>query len=202
MWENFVGRSRQFWKYFFPYAQQAFPASLKDVSLEDFYFAVNDVRPSFIRVEADEATYSLHVMLRFELEQNLISGDLPPADVPAAWNELFTKSFQLTPANDAEGCLQDIHWSGGLLGYFPTYALGNLYAAQFFDAAQRDLGDLGEQFARGEFAPLKNWLNEKIHRHGRRYPARKLVEVVTGKPLSHEPFIRHLAAKYSELYGL
>ncbi len=202
MWENFVGRSRQFWKYFFPYAQQAFPASLKDVSLEDFYFAVNDVRPSFIRVEADEATYSLHVMLRFELEQKLISGDLAPADVPAAWNELFTKSFQLTPANDAEGCLQDIHWSGGLLGYFPTYALGNLYAAQFFDAAQHDLGDLGEQFARGEFAPLKNWLNEKIHRHGRRYPARKLVEVVTGKPLSHEPFIRHLAAKYSELYGL
>jgi carboxypeptidase Taq len=202
MWENFVGRSRSFWHYFFHYAQQAFPAALQDVSLDDFYFAVNDVRPSFIRVEADEATYGLHIMLRFELEQRLISGDLMPADVPGAWNESFTKSFQLTPANDAVGCLQDIHWSGGLIGYFPTYALGNLYAAQFFEAAQRDLGDLSESFARGQFEPLKRWLNEKIHRHGRRYPARRLVEMVTGNPLSHIPFIRHLAAKYTDLYGL
>jgi carboxypeptidase Taq len=202
MWENFVGRGRPFWQYFFPYAQQAFPTALSDVALDDFYFAVNDVRPSFIRVEADEATYGLHVMLRFELEQLLIAGDLLPKDVPDAWNELFTKSFQLTPPNDAQGCLQDIHWSGGLLGYFPTYALGNLYAAQFFDAAQKELGNLPEQFAQGEFGPLKMWLNEKIHRHGRRYPARRLVEFVTGKPLSHVPFINHLAAKYTELYGL
>ncbi len=202
MWENFVGRSRSFWQYFFPYAQQAFPAALKDVSVDDFHFAVNDVRPSFIRVEADEATYGLHIMLRFELEQKLIAGDLEPKDVPGAWNELFEKSFQLTPPNDAQGCLQDIHWSGGLLGYFPTYALGNLYAAQLFDAAQKELGNLPEQFAKGEFAPLKTWLNEKIHRHGRRYPARKLVERVTGKPLSHVPFINHLAAKATELYGL
>lgn len=202
MWENFVGRSRSFWQYFFHYAQQAFPATLESVSVDDFYYAVNDVRPSFIRVEADEATYGLHIMLRFELEQKLIAGDLKPADVPGAWNELFEKSFHLTPANDAEGCLQDIHWSGGLLGYFPTYALGNLYAAQFFDAAQKDLGDLSTQFAKGQFEPLKTWLNEKIHRHGRRYPARRLVEIVTGKPLSHVPFIQHLAAKYTELYGL
>lgn len=202
MWENFVGRSRSFWRYFFPYAQQAFPAALKDVSLDDFHFAVNDVRPSFIRVEADEATYSLHIMLRFELEQQLISGNLKPADVPGAWNELFAKSLHLTPPNDSQGCLQDIHWSGGLIGYFPTYALGNLYAAQFFDAARKDLGDLDEQFAQGEFEPLKRWLNEKIHRHGRRYSAARLVELVTGKPLSHEPFIRHLAAKATDLYGL
>ncbi len=202
LWENFVGRSRSFWEYFFHYAQQAFPTTLGNVSLDDFYYAVNDVRPSFIRVEADEATYGLHIMLRFELEQKLISGDLKPADVPGAWNELFTKSFQLTPPNDAQGCLQDIHWSGGLLGYFPTYALGNLYAAQFYDAAQHNLGDLSAQFAKGEFAPLKDWLKEKIHRHGRRYPARRLVELVTGKPLSHVPFIRHLAAKYTELYDL
>jgi len=201
MWENFVGRSRSFWQYFFPYAQQAF-TSLQNVSLDDFYFAVNDVRPSFIRVEADEATYGLHIMLRFELEQQLISGALKPADVPEAWNALFTKSFQLTPPNAAKGCLQDIHWSGGLLGYFPTYALGNLYAAQFFVAAQKELGDLSAHFARGEFAPLKTWLIEKIHRHGRRYPARRLVEVVTGKPLSHAPYIQHLAAKYDELYDL
>jgi carboxypeptidase Taq len=202
LWENFVGRSRSFWQYFFPYAQQAFPAALKDVALDDFCFAVNDVRPSFIRVEADEATYGLHIMLRFELEQQLIAGDLKPADVPGAWNELFAKSFQLTPPNDAQGCLQDIHWSGGLLGYFPTYALGNLYAAQFFDSARKDLGDLSGQFALGAFEPLKRWLNEKIHRHGRRYPAARLVERVTGKPLSHEPFLRHLTAKYTELYGL
>jgi carboxypeptidase Taq len=202
MWENFVGRSRSFWQYFFHYAQQAFPQTLGDAALDDFYFAVNDVRPSFIRVEADEATYGLHIMLRFELEQKLIAGDLAPAEVPGAWNELFTKSFQLTPPNDAQGCLQDIHWSGGLLGYFPTYALGNLYAAQFFEAAQKDLGNLAEQFAQGEFAALKQWLNERIHRHGRRWPARRLVEVVTGKPLSHVPFIQHLAAKYAELYDL
>lgn len=202
MWENFVGRSRSFWQYFLHYAQQAFPTALQGVSLDDFYFAVNDVRPSFIRVEADEATYGLHIMLRFELEQQLIAGELKPADVPGAWNELFTKSFSLTPHNDAVGCLQDIHWSGGLLGYFPTYALGNLYAAQFYAAAEKELGDLSAQFAQGEFAPLKNWLNEKIHRHGRKYPARRLVEKVTGKPLSHVPFIQHLAAKYTELYDL
>lgn len=202
MWENFVGRSRSFWDYFFPYAKQAFPGALSQVSLNDFYFAVNDVRPSFIRVEADEATYGLHIMLRFELEQKLISGDLQPKDVPSAWNELFTQSFQITPPDDAKGCLQDIHWSGGLLGYFPTYALGNLYAAQFFDAAKKDLGDLPAQFSKGQFEPLKQWLNENIHRHGRRYPARKLVERVTGKPLSHAPYIQHLAAKYTELYDL
>lgn len=202
LWENFVGRSRAFWTYFYPTAQQAFPTALGSVNLDDFYFAVNDVRPSFIRVEADEVTYNLHIMLRFELEQQLLDGSLAPADVPAAWDAAFERDFGLRPAKAAQGCLQDIHWSGGLVGYFPTYALGNMYAAQVFETASRELGNLDEMFAKGQFKPLKAWLNEKIHRHGKRYPAARLVEVVTGKPLSSEPLVRHLRTKFSGLYGL
>ncbi|MBI1903517.1 MAG: carboxypeptidase M32, partial [Planctomycetia bacterium] len=158
LWENQVGRSRPFWEHFFPRARQVFPTTLGDVGLDDFYFAINDVQASFIRVEADEATYNLHIILRFELEQALMTGDLKPAEVPAAWNEKFQKMFQLTPANHAQGCLQDIHWSMGGLGYFPTYTLGNLYAAQFMEQARKDLGDLDEDFRRGQFARLKEWL--------------------------------------------
>ena len=202
MWENFVGRSRAFWDYFYRFAQQAFPTALGSVALDDFYFAINDVRPSFIRVEADEVTYNLHIMLRFELEQRLLSGDLQPADVPGAWNETVEKFLGIKPTNDALGCLQDIHWSGGLVGYFPTYALGNMYAAQFFETAQEQLGPLDQQFREGEFQPLKNWLNEQIHRHGKRYPANRLVQVVTGRPLSAEPLVRHLRTKFGALYGL
>jgi len=201
-WENLVGRSRAFWKHFFPLAQQKFPEALGDVSQDAFYWAVNDVRPSFIRVEADDVTYSLHIMLRFELEQPLIAGDLQPADVPGVWKETFTRYLGITPADDAQGCLQDIHWSGGSIGYFPTYALGKMYAAQFFAAAKQELGDLDEQFSRGEFGPLKNWLTENIHRRGRQYRASELVKVVTGEPLSHQPFVDHLHAKFDELYGL
>ncbi len=201
-WENLVGRSRAFWNYFFPKAQQRFPEALGDVSQEEFYWAVNDVRPSFIRVEADDVTYSLHIMLRFELERPLIAGDLQPADVPAVWNETFTRYLGITPPDDAQGCLQDIHWSAGLIGYFPTYALGKMYAAQFFAAAQKELGDLDEQFARGEFQPLRDWLRENIHRRGRQYRAGELVQVVTGQPLSHQPFVDKLHSKFDELYGL
>ncbi|HUG91289.1 MAG TPA: carboxypeptidase M32, partial [Planctomycetaceae bacterium] len=201
-WENLVGRSRAFWQHMFPAAQKAFPDALADVPLDDFHFAVNDVRPSYIRVEADEVTYNLHIMLRFELEQALVGGHLEPADVPGAWNEMFQRYLGLTPPDDADGCLQDIHWSGGLVGYFPTYALGNMYAAQFFEAARRDLGDLDEQFARGEFQPLKTWLNGNIHRRGKQYPANRLVEVVTGQRLSHEPLLAHLHARFGPLYGL
>jgi len=202
MWENFVGRSRAFWTYMFPTAQEAFPEALGGVSIDEFYFAINDVRPSYIRVEADEVTYNLHIMLRFELEQALIGGDLAPADVPGAWNEKFQQFFGLAVSNDAQGCLQDIHWSAGLFGYFPTYALGNMYAAQFFDAARRDLGNLDSAFAQGQFRPLKEWLNEKIHRHGKRYPASRLVQEVTGNPLSHHPLMTHLQSKYGALYEL
>ncbi len=201
-WENFVGRSRAFWDYFYGPAQQMFPEALSDVTLADFHFAVNDVRPSFIRVEADEVTYNLHIMLRFEMEQPLIAGDLQPADVPGVWNEKFQQFFDLTPPHDSLGCMQDIHWSAGLIGYFPTYALGNMYAAQFFQAAEKELGDLSPQFAQGEFAPLLGWLRKNIHQRGRQYPATELVRVVTGESLSHKPLMAHLHAKYDELYGL
>jgi carboxypeptidase Taq len=202
MWENFVGRSRAFWQFFYPKAQQAFPAALKSTSASDFYWAINDVAPSFIRVEADEATYNLHILLRFDLERPLISGDLQPADLPGIWNETFTKYFGITPPDDARGCLQDIHWSGGMIGYFPTYALGNMYAAQFFDCASHALPDLTGAFARGEFASLKTWLNTQIHQHGRRYRAQKLVELVTKQSLSPAPLVRHLHQKFDELYRL
>ena len=202
LWENFVGRSESFWKYMYPTAQLAFPQALGQVGFDDFHFAINDVRPSFIRVEADEVTYNLHIMLRFEIEQLLVSGELQPVDVPGVWNEKFSQYFGLNVPNDSQGCLQDIHWSGGLLGYFPTYALGNMYAAQFYNAARRDLGDLEEQFAKGQFKPLKAWLNEKIHNHGKRYSARRLVEVVTGESLSHVPLVEHLNRKFGTLYGL
>lgn len=202
MWENLVGRSKSFWKHFFPKAQKIYPEALGDVKFEDFYFAINEVVPSFIRVEADEVTYNLHILVRFEIEQAFFGGDLSPKDIPGAWNEKFKKYFDLTPPDDAQGCLQDVHWSSGYIGYFPTYSLGNLYSAQFFVQTKKELGNLDEQFARGEFGKLKEWLKEKIHRQGQRYRAEKLVEVITGKPLSHRPLMDYLKAKYGELYGI
>ena len=201
LWENQVGRGRPFWDHFFPKAQQTFPA-LADVSADDFVFAINDVRPSFIRVEADEATYNMHIILRFELEQALVSGDLQAAEVPGAWNEKFERSLGLKVPDDARGCLQDIHWSGGGIGYFPTYALGNLYAAQLMAQARQDLGDLDGDFRRGDFGRLKGWLNEKVHRSGQRYRAGELCERVTGKPLGPEPLLSYLRRKYAPLYGI
>jgi carboxypeptidase Taq len=202
LWENYVGRSRAFWQHFFGSAQQSFPEALGNVTLDEFYWAVNDVRPSWIRVEADEVTYNLHIMLRFDLEQPLIAGDLQPADVPGAWNETFQRYFGMTPPDDALGCLQDIHWSMGGIGYFPTYTLGNLFGAQFFEHADQELGGLGAMFARGEFQPLKEWLNENIHQRGMQYRSGRLIEVVTGKPLSAEALLRHLRGKFGPLYGV
>jgi carboxypeptidase Taq len=202
MWENFVGRSRAFWTHFYPRAQSTFREALKGVSLNAFHAAINDVQPSWIRVEADEITYNLHIMLRFELEQRLITGELEAKDVPAAWNEAFTRDFGMTPPDDSLGCLQDVHWSAGLFGYFPTYSLGNMYAAQLFEAAERDLGDLHQQFSRGDFMPLKTWLNEKVHAHGQRYRSTRLVELVTGRAPSPEPLVRHLNERFRPLFGL
>ena len=202
MWENLVGRSKSFWTHFYPQAQSLFADSLGTTSLEDFHFAINAVNPSFIRVEADEVTYNLHIMLRFDLERDLISGKLQADDVPDAWNSRFTSDFGITPANDSEGCLQDVHWSAGLLGYFPTYALGNMYAAQFFDAAEQQIGDLQGKFAKGEFQPLLQWLRENVHSHGQRFSASRLVQVVTGKPLSDKPLTQQLNERFRPLYGI
>jgi carboxypeptidase Taq len=201
-WENFVGRSRPFWEHFFPRAKQTFHDTLRDVGFDDFYFAINDVRPSFIRVEADEATYNAHVILRFELEQALLAGDMAPADLPGAWNDKFQQAFGIIPPDDRLGCLQDVHWSAGLIGYFPTYTLGNMYAAQFLDKARADLGDLDADFRRGEFGRLKDWLNVNIHRPGQRLRAGELCLRLTGKPLSHLPLLNYLRTKYAPLYDL
>jgi carboxypeptidase Taq len=201
LWENQVGRSRPFWEHFFPRAVQAF-ASLRGVALNDWLWAINDVQPSFIRVEADEATYNLHIVLRFELEQAIIAGDLIVSDVPAAWNDKFAQLIGLKVEKDAQGCLQDVHWSFGGMGYFPTYTLGNLYSAQFMEAARRDLGDLDADFRRGDFSRLKAWLNEKIHRPGMRWRAGDLCRRVTGRPLDHAPLIAYLRGKYGPLYGV
>jgi carboxypeptidase Taq len=202
LWENQVGRGGPFWEHFFPRARQAFPSALRDASREDFIFAINDVQPSLIRVEADEATYNMHIILRFELEQALIGGDLAPADVPAAWNEKFEKSFGLKVPDDTRGCLQDVHWSGGGIGYFPTYTLGNLFAAQFMAQAREDLPALEDDFRRGDFARLKGWLNEKVHHPGRRYSPNDLCRRITGRPLEHAPLVAYLRGKYAPLYGI
>jgi carboxypeptidase Taq len=202
LWENLVGRSRAFWEHFYPQAQRRFAQALSGVSLDDFYFAVNEVRPSLIRVEADEATYNLHILVRFELEQALLDDDLPTGDLPGAWNEKYRSYLGIEPPNDAEGVLQDIHWAGGAVGYFPTYSLGNLYAAQLFAQAEADLGGLADQFAQGAFQPLLEWLCRKIHQHGQRYSAAELVQRITARPLSHNPLIEHLQAKLGPLYGL
>ncbi len=202
LWENLVGRSLPFWRHFFALARRAFRSALADVRLEDFHFAVNHVGPSFIRVEADEVTYNLHVLIRFELEQALLTGDLPPADLPAAWDEAYRRHLGISPGDDAEGCLQDGHWASGLIGYFPTYTLGNLMAAQLFERAVADLGDLSAPFQHGDFTPLLDWLRNNVHRHASRYPAPRLIEEATGAPLDYRPLVRHLQRKYGELYAL
>ncbi|MCI0639757.1 MAG: carboxypeptidase M32 [Gemmataceae bacterium] len=202
LWENLVGRGLSFWKYFYPRARQAFPEALGKVSLGDFYLAVNHVEPSLNRVQADEVTYNLHIWIRFELEKALLSGDLPVADVPAAWNEACKKYLGLVPPNDAEGCLQDGHWSEGLIGYFPTYTLGNLFAAQLFDKARLEIAGLEDGFAQGNFAALFEWLRDKIYRQGSRYFSKDLVLSVTGAAPDHRPLVESLRVKYSEVYGL
>ena len=202
LWENQVGRGEPFWEHFFPRLQQAFPSTLQDISRQEFYFAINEIRPSFIRVEADEATYNLHIALRFELELDLLSGNLSVADLPGAWNDRFTTLFGMTPHSDRDGCLQDIHWSFGGIGYFPTYTLGNLYAAQFMEAVQEELPQLNDGFRRGLFSPLKSWLSEKIYRQGRRLRAAALCRSATNRELSTAPFIRYLQGKAASVYSV
>jgi carboxypeptidase Taq len=202
MWENQVGRSRSFWNWCQPKLQEFFGSATGRLDVNTVYGGANIVRPDFIRVEADEATYNLHIMVRFEIERALMTGDLAPADIPGVWNERYKAFLGLDVPDDRRGCLQDIHWSGGSIGYFPTYTLGNLYAAQFFEKALEDMPDLLEQFERGEFGGLKDWLNRSIHTRGQQYRAAELCEHVTGKPLSAEPLLRHLEGKLKPLYAL
>ncbi len=200
MWENIVGRSRPFCER----ARAAHRGAVRDLELdaETLYRAVNRVAPSLIRVEADEATYGLHIVLRFELEQELIEGRLAVRDLPEAWNERVEEYFGIEVPDDAHGVLQDMHWSGGTIGYFPTYALGNLIAAQLWERAHADLPDLDEQIAAGELAPLRDWLGEHVHRHGAKFTSAELLERVVGDPIAVGPFVSYLKRKLSEAYGL
>jgi len=203
MWENILGRGREFWQYYYPQLQEFFSAQLSNVSRENFYRAINKVAPSFIRVEADEVTYNLHIFLRFELEQELVTGRLSVPDLPAAWNAKMESYLGLTPPNDALGVLQDIHWSIGALGYFPTYALGNVLSGQFFGQIRQEMPDLSEQFSRGEFEPLLTWFVDKIHRHGRKYTANELLQRVTGAPsIEAGPYLAYIKQKFTDIYGL
>ena len=202
LWENQVGRSRAFWTGMFPKTKAAFPGPLADCDFDEFYFAINQVSPSLIRVEADEATYNLHILIRFELEQALIAGDLSVADLPDAWNQQYRECLGVEPPSDADGVLQDVHWSAGLFGYFPTYTLGNLAAAQLFDVAATQIDDLESLFARGEFTPLLEWLRETVHQHGRCFTGAELVENATGKPLSSDHLMNYLENKLKPLYGI
>jgi carboxypeptidase Taq len=202
MWENFVGRSRAFWQWALPVAKKEYGGAIDGLSLDAVYGAVNLVERSFIRVEADEATYNLHIMLRFGLERELISGALAVKDLPGEWNKRFKGLLGLDVPSDAKGCLQDVHWSFGLVGYFPTYTLGNLYAGQFWETIATAIPDLEAQMARGEFGALKAWLNREIHSHGRQYRASDLCKKVTGSPLSADPFMRYLEGKLRPLYGI
>lgn len=202
LWENCVGRSRAFWRFFYPLLQQTFPHPLRGVDPEQFYAAINCVNPSFIRVEADELTYNLHIMLRFEIEQDLIEGRTQPEDLPGIWNRKMEEYLGITPARDAEGVLQDVHWSLGSFGYFPTYTLGNLYSVQFFEQAKLEIPHLEDEIAAGQLMILRRWLEQKIHRWGRMFTPDHLAQRITGSGVRPEPFLSYLEKKYGELYQL
>ncbi len=200
LWENQIGRSRSFWEYWFPRLRRTFPPHFDDFSLDDFVFAINKVSASPIRTEADEVTYGLHVILRYELEKRLIAGDVQVADLDQVWNERMREYLRYRPANSAEGVLQDTHWSQGLLGYFPTYLLGNLYAAQLFDQAKRSIPELDTMISGGDFLPLREWLRTNLHVHGKTVTASGLIEKLTGRELSASFFLDYLESKFGGLY--
>jgi carboxypeptidase Taq len=202
MWENLVGRGLPAWRFFYPKIQAAFPGQFGDVELETFYGAINRVAPSFIRVEADEATYNMHIILRFELEQDMLSGELPLEDLPEAWNSRMAEYLGVEVPDDTHGVLQDIHWSGGAIGYFPTYSLGNVVSVQLWDKARGDIPDLDAQFEQGEFGELAGWLRENLHRHGRKYTSKEMLERITGGGMDPGPYIQYLKSKLGEIYGL
>ena len=202
MWENVVGRSKGFWSWALPQLKATFPDQLGSVDLDTFYKAINKVQPSYIRVEADEATYNLHIMLRFELESEMVAGRLNIADLPEEWNDRFEAFFGITPQSDTLGVLQDVHWSSGLIGYFPTYALGNLLAAQYYNQALKAHPSIPDEIASGQFDTLRGWLNTNIHQHGRKFTSEELTRRVTGESIQSRDYIQYLKTKFSDVYGL
>lgn len=202
MWENIVGRSKPFWTRFYPRLQEIFPSQLANVRLADFYRAVNTVEPSFIRTEADEATYNLHIMLRLELEIALMDGSVQVKDLPQVWNAKMQEFLGITPPNDRLGVLQDVHWSGGMFGYFPTYALGNLIAVQIWERMSSSMPDVNSRMEQGDFLGILHWLRDNLHRHGSKFEPQDLVKRVTGNTIQSEPYMKYLRNKYAEIYGL
>ncbi|MHC4942592.1 MAG: carboxypeptidase M32 [Planctomycetota bacterium] len=202
LWEKLIGRSDAFWKYWFPRLKRSFPEALDGVARRDFYRAVNKVVPSFIRVDADEVTYSLHIILRFELERDLIEGRIKIRDLPDLWNEKMRVYLEIEPPDHRRGVLQDVHWAGGYFGYFPSYALGILYAAQFYQAAQKAIPDMETHLAQGDLETLLGWLRKQVHCNGKLYTAEELIKRITRKPLNPECFLHYLADKYEALYSL
>jgi carboxypeptidase Taq len=203
LWENIVGRSRGFWEFFYPKLQAQFPEQLKGVSLDEFHTAINKVQKSLIRTDADEVTYNLHVMLRFDFEVQMLEGTLSIRDLPEVWHERFEQDFGITPPDDRDGVLQDVHWYAGVIGgAFQGYTLGNILSAQFYATALKAHPGIPEDIRVGKFDVLHGWLRENLYRHGRKFTAAEVVERVTGSPLSIEPYINYLKTKYASLYTL
>lgn len=202
LWENNIGRSRGFWQHYYPQLQHCFPQQLQPVSLDRFYRGINKVQPSLVRTEADEITYHFHVYIRYELEKRLLEGSLQTADIPRYWNEQYANLLDVVVPNDKQGALQDVHWSHGSFGYFPTYSLGSLYAAQFFARAQNDLPGLEEQIGQGNTLPLLQWLRQHIHQTGRYFTSEELCTAVTGEGLNTDHFMQYACTKYASIYNL
>lgn len=202
MWENLVGRSLPFWEHFYPELKKAFPSQLNGVNVKAFYKAINKVEPSLIRVNADEATYNLHIMLRLEIEIGMVEGSIAVKDLPEIWNARMRDYLGVTPPSDAQGVLQDIHWSYGSIGYFSTYALGNIISAQLWERINKEIRNLEEQIRKGQFAELREWLRKNIHQYGHKYDPRELVRKVTGNDIDSAAYVRYLTEKYGEIYGL
>ena len=202
LWENLIGRSKEFWSFFYPSLQMLFPQYLGNVSRKDFYRGINKVEPTLIRVEADEATYNMHIMLRLEIEMGLMEGTVEVKDLPEIWNTKMEDYLGISPPNDAQGVLQDIHWSGGMIGYFPTYALGNLASVQLWDKMLEENPNIPDEIARGEFETILGWMREKVHQYGSKYEPQELMVKATGSKITPEPYIEYLKTKYGEIYDL
>ncbi|MBD3196726.1 MAG: carboxypeptidase M32 [Candidatus Lokiarchaeota archaeon] len=202
MYENFIGRGKEFWDYWYPTLQKYFPENLKDYQKDEFYRSINTVIPSLIRVEADEVTYSLHIILRFELERQIFEGEVDPKELPDLWNAKSEELLTVLPPNDSLGLLQDVHWSEGYFGYFPTYALGNLYCAQIYEDALEKHPNLPEQYSKGEFSTILEYLRENVHQYGRIYQPRELIQKISGKELDAKYFVKYLKDKFYPIYGV
>jgi len=200
LWENMIGRSKAFWQHYLPIAKEHFPDKLANMDIEQLYLAINQVKPSLIRIESDEVTYNLHILIRFELEREMMEGKIEVDDLPRLWNEKMQKYLGLVPPNDAMGVLQDVHWSFGLIAYFPTYTLGNLYSAQFLHQAEKDIPDLKSRISQGDLLCLRQWLLEKIHSKGKRLTPKALIKEVTGEDLKADYFIHYLENKFFPIY--